>query len=398
MRIGIITYWESNDNYGQQLQCWALQQYLRNLGHAPFLIRFKRYKPLPWTPPPPTIFSRIKKIFKFFLIVPYLKHKKKEKEKKIKIKSEQEYQNWLTSKNQLRHFEEFRKENIISSNQEYASFEELKNSPPQADVYITGSDQVWNYNLTSPELAAYFLQFGDNKVKRIAYAPSIGDTKYPDHLLQTISQYLKRFDAISVRENASLNICKKAGYKAIKVCDPTILLHITDYNKLNKKSQIQSSYFYIYSLNYDSTNDLPWDSIKKYSTTNNKRIIVTPGSGFIPCKELFKNVEYNYATIPQWLTNIQNSDLFITASFHGIVFAILYHKRFLFTPLKGKYQNSNCRATELIELCNLNQLIWDGYSTIDKYTSIPINWESVDEAINILRDSSYKFLQNTLTI
>lgn len=82
MRIGIITYWESNDNYGQQLQCWALQQYLRNLGHAPFLIRFKRYKPLPWTPPPPTIFSRIKKIFKFFLIVPYLKHKKKEKEKK----------------------------------------------------------------------------------------------------------------------------------------------------------------------------------------------------------------------------------------------------------------------------------------------------------------------------
>ncbi len=397
MKIGIITYWESNDNYGQQLQCWALQQYLRNLGHTPFLIRFKRHKPLPWTPPPPTIFSRIKKIFKIILVIPYLKNKKQERERKIKKELEQEYQNWLTSKNKLRRFEEFRKENIIASNQEYTSFEDLKISPPEADIYITGSDQVWNYNLTSPELAAYFLQFGDNKIKRIAYAPSIGDTTYPDYLLPTISQYLKIFNAISVRENASLSICEKVGFKAIKVCDPTILLHITDYNNLKKGTQSQSNYFYIYSLNYDSTNDLPWESIKKYSTSNNKKIIVTPGSGFIPCKELFKNVDYSYATIPQWLTNIQNSDLFITASFHGIVFAILYHKRFLFTPLKGKYQNSNCRATELIELCNLNQLIWDGYSPIDKYTNIQIDWKSVDEAINTLRESSYTFLQNIIT-
>ena len=47
MKIGIVTFWQSDDNYGQLLQCWALQQYLRNLGHDPFLIRYV-YKPSIW--------------------------------------------------------------------------------------------------------------------------------------------------------------------------------------------------------------------------------------------------------------------------------------------------------------------------------------------------------------
>lgn len=42
MRIGIMTFWESYDNYGQLLQCWALQQYLKSKGHSPYLIRYHR--------------------------------------------------------------------------------------------------------------------------------------------------------------------------------------------------------------------------------------------------------------------------------------------------------------------------------------------------------------------
>ena len=393
MKIGIITYWESNDNYGQQLQCWALQKQLLEMGHTPFLIRFKRYVPKPWIAPPLTYKGKIKKIIKFLLFFPYWADLKKKKQEQIKQQEKEE----LYQKNLRRKFSEFRSEQLLVSDLIYKDLDELKANPPSADVYIAGSDQIWNYDLRPDELAAYFLQFGSKNIKRIAYAPSIGHTTYPDRLKPMLKEYLSTFDALSARENAGVSICKEQGFKALKVLDPTLLLSLSDYSDIAKLSNIRNRGIFIYSLNYTSEENLPWASIQEYASIHGCPIMVTPGSGFEPCRELFEGVTYSYATIGDWINHIHESRLVITASFHGIVFSILNHTRFLFTPLLGKYESSNSRALELIQLCGLEQFIWNGKQGVEFYLDIAIDWDDVEQKISKLRDISLSFLKSSLS-
>lgn len=163
MRIGIITYWQSNDNYGQQLQCWALQHYLKLNGHDPFLIRFKRFERKL------TFRDRIKKtlktLLKIILVKPYISERKA-KELDFKRQSD-------------RDFVGFRRDFLAVSDSSYTDLETIRHYPPMADAYITGSDQVWNYDLTEEELRTYLLQFGESNIRRISYAPSIAHKSIP---------------------------------------------------------------------------------------------------------------------------------------------------------------------------------------------------------------------------
>lgn len=392
MKIGIITYWESNDNYGQQLQCWAMQKQLCKMGHSPFLIRFKRYAPKPWIAPPLTFKGKIKKVLKFLLVFPYLNEQRKKKQRALI----QEERNELSVKNKYRRFTEFRSQYLVVSYNVYNDLNDLIATPPFADAYIAGSDQIWNYDLRPDELAAYFLQFGSKNIKRIAYAPSIGHTSYPDSLKPMLKKYLSSFNSLSAREKAGVDICKEQGYEAIKVLDPTLLLSMQDYSDIVNFSNIKKRGFFIYSLNYTSKDDLPWTSILNYAKKQDCPIDVTPGSGFEPCRELFEGVTYRYATIGEWINLIHESMLVVTASFHGIAFSILNHTKFLFTPLQGKYLSSNNRALELIKLCGLEQFIWDGKHDIEYYLDKDINWSSVDMLISEQRKISLSYLESSL--
>ncbi|UKK47606.1 polysaccharide pyruvyl transferase family protein [Prevotella sp. E9-3] len=399
MKIGIITYWQSNDNYGQLLQCWALQRCLINMGHTPFLIRFRRAEF-------PIVKKRrsykkklsgfIKRLVKILLVVPEISERRRRKANDIQRDSDRRI---IEFKNPMRCFERFRSEKIVSSSCEYYTLDDLRKNPPDADAYITGSDQVWNYDLTEDELAAFFLQFGDKKVKRISYAPSIGHNFYPDRLMGKLRWFLSLFDAISVREPSGIEICKNVGFDANLVLDPTLLLSKSSYEELINditEKEYDKSFFFIYSLNYSSTSNLPWCGLKSFAKEKNIDIVVTPGSGYFPCREIFNDVNYEYATIGRWLSLIIQAKLVITASFHGIVFCILHHKRFIYTPLKGAYGASNERPLNLIKLVGLENLIWKGEQNVEEYILMEIDWDDVDERLCKLRNKSLQFIINSL--
>ena len=389
MKVGIITFWESDDNYGQVLQCWALQQCLKRMGHEPFLIRYKRYNPAPHLPFSYRIKQKIKGLIKVLLIYPAFKSYKR----KRAILQEQLY---YKNRNALRSFTDFREKNIDSTEFIYNNYEELEKHPPKADAYITGSDQVWFYMDNLPNMQAYFLQFGDKNIKRISYAPSIGSISFPEEKKQRLKDYLSTFNAISVREKSSMAIVEEAGYQVSQVVDPTLLLSARDYISTFPGKKDRQPYIFIYSLNYFSNEDIAWDCIKNYAVQHGLKIVVTPSSGYLPTKELFEGVEYEYATICEWLNNIKNAQLVITPSYHGIIFSILFHKKFIFTPLKGWMEKSNNRVTDLLDDMVLQQQIWYDQKTIDEYMSMAVNWEDVDKAIETKRVKSAFYLQNSL--
>lgn len=386
MKVGIITLWQSSDNYGQQLQCWALQQELIKLGHEPYLIRYdveyrtRNNKSPLW-----------KKVLKLLLIYPVIKSLKR---RKINEK-EQLLMAYNAKRNEERQFLSFRKDNFLVSNNIYSTLQELKDNPPEADAYIVGSDQVWAFTLDNYENRVMFLDFGDKNIKRIAYAPSFSMPSYPEKLKHVLKENLDRFDSLSVREQTGAKICNEIGCPAQVVVDPTMLLTSKDYSAI-AEANTSGPYIYLYYLNISNSEEVEWQQLHEFAQNNSLKIIATPASGYMQGKELFDKVEYQYATIPQWLGLINGARLVVTTSFHGVVFCIMHRTPFIYFPLMGKYSRGNNRVIDLCKILGLSDHIWNESSSFDSLLHKTINWENVQEKLKRLKKGSIDYLKNAL--
>ena len=387
MRIGIVTHWNSSDNYGQQLQCYALQTLLRSWGHDAFLIRYaplKRKK---------NLWQKISDILKhpenILIHLPFPTAHKRNVLKEIQLKTEND------RKNPVRCFEDFRQQHLKMSAKIYNSYSELEKDPPKADIYITGSDQVWHDSYEDVTSKGMFLQFGDSQTKRISYAASIGRKLY-DFELPIFRTYLSHFDAISVREESVYNLCLKLGIKAQICVDPTMLLPIETYKKLLYPTKIDTDYAFLYILNVKKTEDFYWSQINEYLSKSRLALKFVTGSGYYQGRELIEGNTNLLATVPEWLCYVANARCVFTTSFHGTVFSILMHRPFLTIGLQGKYSHSNNRMKQLLQKLGIQERMLDPQKNIQTQMDTPIDWEEVDRRMEKMRKSSLDFLKENL--
>lgn len=382
MRIGIVTYWRGTSNYGQIVQHWALQMALKKMGHTPFLIRFY----------PGYNHGILKRWLKLSGMVDYARAI-------IALMKGSSRDLKRMFHDNKRAFYLFRKVHLNVSEQKYYRLADLQVRPPKADAYITGSDQVWSQLLSDKENEVYFLNFGDDNVRRIAYAPSFSMDKYPKELLPNLQKNLSRFNCISCREYGGMDICKKVGFlNAQKVLDPTFLIHKDDYEKLIKQASIKPRkypYVFIYSLNIASSDEIRWNELR--DTLTDYSYVVTPSDGYFAGNELFgKDVVYSYSTIQGWLADINNSSLVVTPSFHGVALAIILEKEFVYTPLEGHCSKGNNRIIDLLTDLRLTDRILTKERTYKEIIGKPIDWDSVRKMLSELREYSVNFLKNSL--
>lgn len=386
MRIGIITFWESTDNYGQVLQAYALQDVLKDMGHEPFQIRYS-LKASQYIDQKSSI---LKKILKVLLVYPLIKSIKR----RNALREDAECRTMIEKKNEARKFQEFRDTYIKQGSVIYYFIEEIRSNPPAADCYITGSDQVWTMLLSNEGNAAYFLDFGEKDTKRISYAASFGRSVYPKELLPRLKELLSRFDAISVREQEGVEICNTLGLQATHVLDPTLLLSKADYlSKLHIDDKPKGNALFVYSINVRTPEDIYWSELRKYADDKGLEITITTSSGNIPGREIYVRVNYSYATIEEWLADINKAQLVATTSFHGVVFCLLMHTNFIFYPLKGKDTKSNGRVQSLLQSVNLEGKICTSGADVDKCISIMPDWTMIDDVLKHKRTVSLDFLK-----
>ena len=387
-KIGIVTYWESYDNYGQQLQCWALQRYLISMGHSPFLIRVRMFSlqsRKSWLKYSiKSILRWIKKIFANILIdLGGLQSAKISRILVAKLGKD-----WV-----YRRFEVFQRK-FIKSTHIYNSYSELTQSPPAANVYIAGSDQIWNADLPYNIWKITFLQFGNSNIKRIAYAPSMSMSNMDVKQKELFAKYLQSFSALSAREEKTVKKCNEFGYSCDLVLDPSLLLSRKYYDAI-AKSIHKNPYIFIYSINYETADEIPpIDELRIITNNPSCNVIVTTGGGYIKNDELL-TVEaiYDYATIPEWLGNIRNAELIVTPSFHGIVFAIIFHRNFIFTPLQSRYAKGNDRVLDLLKHLEINGHIWGNENIVS-----PIDWKRVDDLLDDMKKRSSIYLHDAINI
>lgn len=384
MKIGILTYWSSSDNYGQVLQCYALQRYLINQGHDAFLIK---YNPSNETIP---IWRKLINNLSFQKIVyKFSSQRRKDKQNFI---LEQHLRDFNRKLNVKRQFDEFRHEYIHSTDIVYSSIDELRNSPPEADAYICGSDQVWNNSLLLRNAAAWYLSFGKENVKRFSYAASIGRSLQKEEM-PTFRKYLAKFDAISVREDSARELCVQAGFpQTLVTLDPTLMLPIENFRRLEHCNGFQEHYMFLYVLNVSTQEEIYWKEIQAYLQTTNLDLKIVCSSGYMQARELLESHHNIQATIPEWLGYIDDAQCVMSTSFHGVVFCIKMHKPFLAIMLTNKYAKGNDRIISLLHQLDLSSRIYNPNKSIDVQMTPVIDWDKVEQKISALQKVSREFL------
>ncbi len=375
MRIGVVTFWDTQDNYGQIMQCYALQRYLRNQGHDAFLIRIKSCDRKE-----DSLFKKIVKLFSPTHVVAYIKYLQN---KKIHSQFNNQHP---------RRFDDFRKKYLSVSEKEYHSYAELWNEDWDVDVLICGSDQVWSP--TQPR-NVYFLNFAPNTIKKISYAASFGCSTLPMDYECELSKLLESFHAVSVRESGGVKLCQTVGNKqdARLVCDPTLLLQRSDYAHylLRKPISETAKHIFCYLINWET--NIPIAQINDYLVKTKQEICFFPAHG---AEQLVPFLIAKDLTPISWLDSLACSSLSITNSFHGMVFSILHHKSFVVLPLTGVASGMNDRIFTLLKFLGLENRIYSEQTSIEDYANQQINWEQVDQRIADFRKESADFLDSAL--
>lgn len=399
-KVGILTLYYKNRNYGGLLQAYALQKFLTEEGIDSEQISFSfaiddrsNYLGGFWKNPP------IKKVKQLYH---YLHHKAIVAAKKLLSLP---YQKRL--KKRIEAFENF--QNRIPHSEYIYRTETIKESTDWYNIYICGSDVIWNAGI-APEVSC--LGFAKNQ-KRIAYAPSIGKGDPPHWWLESYGPYLKRLDAVSVREDSVRKGIKKRfpELTITTVLDPVFLLSDDIWDKMlnvaevtrkvsgsKQLSEANGGYLFCYLL---GSSVVQREEVTKLAKKWNKRIVSFPFAEdhmFRKCDKKFGDEKQYEAGPEDFLNILRNADVVVTDSFHAIAFSLIFHRPFWAVDRKEKEETTglNGRILNLLLEVGMKDRYCDDVHIADIPLEKELDYKQFDIDFSIKREESRRYLLENL--
>lgn len=375
--IGIVTIHRIY-NYGSVLQAYALQQELVNLGYNVEIIDYLF----------PNEFQAKSST-------------SNNKENAIQIGKKERFLKYLYGFSLFRQHKEitrFLQQKIHLSEQRYHNPEELKNNPPKYDIYVTGSDQVWNPRHCKGD-PSFMLHFAPNDAKKVAYAASIGVDKIEDQYTSIYKKLLKRYDAIGVREQSGEAVVEELCGKHPKtVLDPTLLLNAAQWNHIiPQERKIKQKYILCYYLNY-TFNAFPYadDLARHFHRLTGWKVVCV---GRPPHELKIDGTKYMVGVSPEQLLQlVRDAELVLTTSFHGTAFSVNFSRPVfsLVQNNKNKIGKGDSRQTNLLNALGLGNRILSLEDKFPNEDNITCDYTEANERLENLRRHSMDFLTNAL--
>lgn len=343
MKIALLTYFAA-DNYGATLQAYATIKALEKCGHEVELVNFI-------IPEPVSSFAK--------KIMLYPKHIK---------------------------FERFREKYFHRLTRSYKTISELQSDPPKADCYLVGSDQTWNPDISDQMAQGFFLAFGGKDVIRVSYAASFGKNKWEDTKWissEDVKRLLSDFDFVSVRETSGIKLLSEqfGVENATQVLDPVLLFE--EYPELTGKIS-SSDEIILYKL---------VNSTEFYTKCRDVGHHLSLPLRSIGSLRRIKGIRCGYPeSLEEWIRRIAGAKYIITDSFHGTVLSLLYRKQFVSCIAKPERVT---RLKSLLDILGLSDRfipIDNDYKFIAAKLQEPIDYDSVHEKLNNLREQSYRYI------
>lgn len=368
MKIGLLTY-HRNNNYGWNLQCYALMTILKSMNHDVVLIDKRRFEKQ-------TLILSIKKICRNVLCFFHIR-------KKALSYEEQQYKTGIKI---LPFFEKHihPKTRPIYSKKGYKSL-------PRFDALIVGSDQVWRSKLVYP-IADYYFDFIKYSTKMISYAASFGVDyeEYTESEREQCGRLIKKFSAVSVRENTGVSLIKEK-YKwechPVVMPDPTLLLDREDYASIvqDYRNEIPADCLFCYIL--DMTTDKQLAVEKIASETSYPLHVISP----------YDKPDKVMDSVEEWLSSFMKAKFVFTDSFHGCVFSLIFRKPFI---VYGNAARGLTRFTSLLNLFEQEKRLIvssDDLRKINKKLYYTINNDKIECIQNDLKKRAMDFLDSSLS-
>lgn len=366
IRVGIITLYYNNPNYGGVLQAYALRKVIEELGYDCKQISYDSYYQ--------SIRRKISAVIK--------------KEVK-KIVYGKWYSRYLKRCNDIRQFA------LGIPHTKVVTDKNLSSLNDQFDVFVCGSDQIWNPIGWRP---AYFLSFAEKTKRKVSYAASIARDSLDKNEAIFLAKHIKDFYAISVRETESVKLLKSIDDSIIvsTMPDPTLLVKKEEWARLAKGTDEEAPYIFAYFL---GSNEMHMDMAIDYAKKRGLNIRFIDGLLFSNRKWEMDNEPYmkQGIDVPGFLFLIQNAQMVITDSFHAAVFAIVFEKPFV---ILNRFQEQdrlsmNSRTRNLMRMMNLNRIVDNLNAELDyHYTDIEL--KSIRAGIEYQREKGISFLTQSL--
>lgn len=376
-KIGIITLYHNNRNYGGLLQAYALQKEVESMGYDCEVIDYTQDQRI----------YKLARIGKIGLKKTILRAREIAKTKSM-------YRANPTLK-----------KNIELRNQRFHVFEAsiphtrlvhdsgIEEIARNYSGLICGSDQIWNPETKSPVI---YLDIKNYSGTKISYAASLGREYLSNKERRYIAEHISSLDRISVREKTAQQLLQPLVDKDISVvADPTFLLEKEDWEKFAKKPKnVPNEYVFSFFLGFNS-------KVKKsiYERFHGKMPIVTIPHLQIGYKEeddLYSDIQLYDIDPHEWVWLILNAKYVFTDSFHGTAFCVNLNREFLSfaKDSNGDKKTINSRLIDLLSITGLLSRFLTSFSS--EALCETIDWESVNKKLTEFREYSHSYLEEAI--
>lgn len=364
MKISVITL-HAVKNYGSALQSYATQQIFEELGLETEIIDYRR-KPVLYKTPLQIINDKeysLKQKIKSLLIAP-------------------------SSKKAQGVFDRFLNKYLNLTDTRYTDDKDFDKNPINADIYCTGSDQVWNSSWHNGIARPFFLSFAPDEKRKIAFSSSIGKMELDPFEKEETKRLLERYNAISVRETSAVDIIKNLGIKNVEqVLDPTLTVEPSIWYDLADKASRKEKYVLVYQLCNNA-------DFERYA----KRFAKKKGLKLIRLCTRYDQIRKpgHCVVLPEittFLSLFRDAEYILTDSFHAISFSLIFHKKFVcFYP--------TAFATRLESILILTGLPQRHITNTEDFTTIDedIDYQEVDLILNEHRKQTLHFLKSAVCL
>lgn len=304
-KILISTFNNSKNNYGAVFQAHGLSVFVKKMGYDPCFLSVED-RGNAHSKRKTSLKMKIKTLASKLLSLSAKKAKEERTKKFV------EFYKW--SQNQLC----------------YDTTQDVLKSPPEADCYLSGSDQVWNPIAMKQEL---FMTFAPQDKPLVSYAASMGNEKVPQENKELFAEWINRYDRISVREDTMKEVLEEYTDKPIvQNIDPVFLLEKEEWQNLAKpyKKLKYDKYILAYIIDWDKNNNQKLINLKKQ--TGLPIVLVSLGG----LKTNYANQMVIDASPQEFLYLLNNAEMVVASSFHGVALSIVHNKPFIAVPDKTK--------------------------------------------------------------
>lgn len=281
-------------------------------------------------------------------------------------------------------FDRFREKYLVLTKDCYSSNTELKKRLPKADVYICGSDQIWNSTFPNGRDPAFYLDFAPKEKRKLSYAASFATDYIPEEIVPFVKEKLCYLDHISVREQSGVSLVRQLKIGNVKhVVDPTFLLSKEHWNNL-ARSMKEPKKKYILVYDFDHSPILKNIAMEIAYKTGYSIYSVNPN------KINFADKYFKFVGPDTFLALIRNASFVVSNSYHALIFSLIYEKNF---AIVKRMESINTRMRDLLKELHLSdRLIDDSYDIKDLLK--PVDYKVCKPKINKKIEDSKQFLKD----